>query len=339
MSYLGVYDRMNRTASMLIACLVFALVAAGPARAAVVDQVVATVDTEAILLSEIMAELQPEIQEMQAQAPDAQTFTRALDERVRKTVDQAIESKILYREAAIAGLEIPEDVVEERLQELKKLYDTNEAFLQDLEKAGETVGDLRVRLRKQMLARAMGMRKMNDLEKSVVVSESDVAQYYQDHQDEFTRPDRVRCRQIFLPKEAGGPEPAVIRARLEEITKDLEAGASFAELAEAFSQGAGAKDGGLIGWVVRGAETGKGDLVKPLEDVVFATGEGALTGIVETDYGFHLVKVEKKESAGLASLEEVRKEIEPILRRQAAGELYDKWMAELRKRSRVRRFL
>ena len=98
-----------------------------------------------------------------------------------------------------AGLEVEEARVDERLAELKKLYDSPEQFNSELEAAGETLGDLRVRIRKQTLARAMAVRKQGEFEKQVVVSESDVAQFFEDHKDEFAHPERVRVSQIFLP--------------------------------------------------------------------------------------------------------------------------------------------
>jgi parvulin-like peptidyl-prolyl isomerase len=317
--------------------VVWAVVVAGfgaaPIQADIVDEVVATVDTEAILRSDVIAEVSPALNDLRQTAVSDTAFQRTLDVKIRETLDQHIEAMILYREAQLAGLEVDEDVIDRELERLRALYDSNEEFLQDLEDAGETVGDLRLRLRKQVLARAMAARKLREFEADVAVSESEVAQYFQDHQDEFQRPERARCRQVFLPVEPDGPNAEIVRARLEEVQDELANGASFAELAEAFSKAAGAADGGNLGWVERG------DYVKPIEDAVFATDEGDVTGIVQSQYGYHILLVEEKQEEGLAALEDVRKEIEPELRARAASVKYQKWIAELRKRSRVRVFI
>lgn len=322
-----------RVGPVLVWVLVVAGFGAAPIQADVVDQVVATVDTQAILLSEVMAEVGPAVNELRQTAVSEAAFKRTADLRVRETLDQHIEAKILFREAQLAGLDVDEEAIDRELDRLRDLYDSNEEFMQDLEDAGETVGDLRLRLRKQMLARAMAARKSREFETDVAVSESEVAQYFQDHQDEFHRPERARCRQVFLPIEPDGPNQEIVRARLEEVQDELASGASFAELAEAFSKAAGAADGGIIGWVERG------DLVKPLEDAVFATDEGGVTDIVQSQYGCHILLVEEKQEEGLAALEDVRNEIEPELRARAASTKYEKWIAELRKRSRVRVFI
>jgi len=161
--------------------VVLSLVVAPVLHAEIVDQILATVDTEAILQSEIMIEIAPRIAELEASASDQESFEKAADALIRDALDQAIESKILLREALRAGLEIEEKLVDERIRELKKLYDSPEEFNKELEAAGETLGDLRVRIRKQNLARAMALRKQQEFEKEAVVSESDVAQYFEDH--------------------------------------------------------------------------------------------------------------------------------------------------------------
>lgn len=302
-------------------------------RADIVDQVVANVDTEVILLSDIMAELGPQIADIRRDAANEDAFNEALQEKVHATLDQAIENRILVREAQLAGLSVDDDTVEKRLEEYRKLYDSNEAFLNELEAAGETMSDLRTRLRKQMLARTMSIRKMRELEDGVVVSESEVAQYYEDHKDDFRHPERVHCSQIFVAAPAGNSDRAVAKARLEQLREEVVSGTEFQELAIEYSEAPGAEDGGIIGWVQRG------DLVKPLEDAAFALEPGQLSEVIETDSGFHLLTVDKKEAEGLATLDEARKEIGPLIRSQIAAERYQKWIDELKKRSRVRVFI
>lgn len=298
-----------------------------------VDQVVATVDKEAILLSDIMAEIGPQMNELRRGATSDAEFDAALQKKIKSTLDQAIENKVLLREAQNIGLKVEDDVVEKRLDEYKKLFATNEEFMKELQATGETLSDLRNRLRKQMLARTMAIRKTKEFDSSVTVTESEVAQYYQDHMDEFKHPERVHAYQIFLP---AGPEPEVrakVKAHLEQLRSEIDAGSDFEELAEQYSKAPGAEDGGLIGWVERG------DLVHQLEDAVFALKPGQLGEIVETDGGFHLLMIDKREEAGLAPLAEVRKDIEPKLRTAAAGVHYKKWIEDLKRRSSIQVFI
>lgn len=301
----------------------------GSAWADVVDRVLASVDKEVILLSDVMMELGPYIPDIRAAASNEEEYNRLLDQRVRATLEQAIDNKILLRQALLAGLEVKDDVVERHIEDLKK----TEGFQEYLEASGETLSELRARLRKNLLARKVAYDKTQEFAKTVVVSEADVAQYYQDHKSEFERPERLRVRQIFLSAPAAPRERAVARARLEQLIEELQAGADFASLAQVHSMAPGAEDGGIIGWVTRG------DLDRRLEDAVFGLPEGGVSDVIESEYGMHLVKVDRREEAGLTGLEEVRREIEPILRAQEAAQRYQKWIADLRNRSQVRVFL
>jgi parvulin-like peptidyl-prolyl isomerase len=160
-----------------------------------------------------------------------------------------------------------------------------------------------------------------------------MVQYYKENEKKFAHPERVSLRRIFLAAGTDPQERAQAKARLEEVRKQLDAGADFAELAKTYSAGPEASQGGLMGWVT------KDGLVQHLSDAAFSLPEGDVSNPLETEGGVVLLKVDKKEPAGTISLDEARKQIEPELRDKFAEEKYKKWIGELRKRSRVRIFL
>jgi len=312
--------------------VVVALAGVPVSQGELVDQILATVDTEAILQSEIMMEIAPRLAELQSTAADAASFQKAADALMGEALEQAIDAKLLLREALRAGIEIEEKRIDEQLAEFKKLYDSPEKFTKELEAAGETLGDLRVRIRKQSMARAMAVRKQGEFEKQVVVSESDLAQYFEDHKDEFARPERVRVSQIFLPATGGADERAVVKARMDEILSELKQGGDFAAVAKAYSKGPEAQQGGAIGWVARG------DLVQSLEEAAFGVPAAGISDVLESPGGYHILRVDERQEAGQATLEDVRKDIEPRLRADSAAQQYRNWIQELRNKSRVRVF-
>jgi parvulin-like peptidyl-prolyl isomerase len=312
--------------------VVVALAGVPVSQGELVDQILATVDTEAILQSEIMMEIAPRLAELQSTAADAASFQKAADALMGEALEQAIDAKLLLREALRAGIEIEEKRIDEQLAEFKKLYDSPEQFTKELEAAGETLGDLRVRIRKQSMARAMAVRKQGEFEKQVVVSESDLAQYFEDHKDEFARPERVRVSQIFLPATGGADERAVVKARMDEILSELKQGGDFAAVAKAYSKGPEAQQGGAIGWVARG------DLVQSLEEAAFGVPAAGISDVLESPGGYHILRVDERQEAGQATLEDVRKDIEPRLRAESAAQQYRNWIQELRNKSRVRVF-
>jgi parvulin-like peptidyl-prolyl isomerase len=323
---------MNR---FFVGLAVLGLGAAGavaPARAEVVDAVAATVGAEVILMSEVMENVAPLAQQLRQEATSEAAFDTEIRRAVADSLDQAIESKILYRQAQLAGMQVEDFMVEQRLDEVKKRYPSEAAFQDVLRESGESMSDVRVRLRQQIMAVSMGFQKRRELEKQVAISEADVQQYYRDHLDEFQRKERVLLRRIFL-NATSDEERARARARLAALKEELDLGASFGELAKRYSDGPEAEEGGRVGWVERG------DLVVALEDAAFGLQAGQTSAIIDTEFGCVLLSIEDREEAGVATLDEVRTEIEPILRAKGADENYKAWMAELRQRSRVRVFL
>jgi len=320
-----------RIATIATALIVLLTVRGGTAE--VIDMVVASVDQEAILYSEILMAIQPELQRIQQESPSQEAYNDTVEKLVEDSLDEAIESKILYREALKFSVQVPDDKVEEQIEQIRKTFDTNEAFIKALTESGETLSDFRERTRKRIMAQSVEVSKMNTLEEEIVVDEAALAQYYEDHKEDYTKPARVRVRQIMIPVRRDPQKRARAHARLEMLRQELQAGASFSDLARAYSKGPAAEDGGLIGWV------SKGDLVPVLENALFALNQGEVSDVVDSQFGVHLLLAEKKEEAGIAPLDEMRPAIEGILRSQAALEKYELWLKDLRQRSRVRVFL
>jgi peptidyl-prolyl cis-trans isomerase SurA len=322
------------TRALLALLAVVFLVGTSAASAAVlVDGVVASVGNEPILQSDLVQDAGPVIQNLRSSATSQQQFEIEVDKALRAALDQAIEYQILYQEAEKAGMKVPDDDVEKRMGMIKKQYESSEAFQKALEESGRTMSDFRERIRRQIMAMSFSMGKHREFEKQAVVSESDMAQYYQDHPADFVHPPRVQVRRIFIAAEKDAAARREAKAKLEAVRDELALGSDFAELAKARSQGPEAAEGGLVGWVK------KGDLVPELEAALEGLKDGELSAVVETEYVFTMMKVEAREAEGATPYEKASQEIEPILRKKLGDEHYQKWMGGLRKRGNVRVFM
>jgi peptidyl-prolyl cis-trans isomerase D len=165
----------------------------------------------------------------------------------------------------------------------------------------------------------------------IQLPEAELRRAYQADLDKYRTPERVQVRHILL-KTAEKPKQDIpkIRARAEELLKQLRGGADFAELARKNSEDAGsAQKGGDLGWIVRG------QAVKAFEDAAFSLKPKELSGVIATEYGFHILQVLDKEQARLKPFAEVREEIARGLKRQRVFELMqslaDQAVAELNK--------
>lgn len=145
------------------------------------------------------------------------------------------------------------------------------------------------------------------LEKSE--NEARVKTYFDSHQVEFSKPEQAKVRHILIKAEKGNADQvAKAKTEAEAIVKSLKAGADFGKLAAEKSQDPGsAKSGGAIGYFSRGA------MVPEFEAYAFSGPIGAVSDPVQTDFGFHVIKVEDRQAATSKKLEEVREDIAQTL--------------------------
>jgi peptidyl-prolyl cis-trans isomerase D len=156
------------------------------------------------------------------------------------------------------------------------------------------------------------------LAEKVSVSQAQLQQYYNQHQDEYRIPETVTVRHILIKTPAPDADGKIdqkgveaARSKADDIAKQLKSGANFADLAKKNSEDPGsAENGGLLPPLTRGRT------VPEFEQAAFNTPAGQTTGVIRTSYGFHIIHVEGKQQARLKPLEEVKSQIEPLLKQQ-----------------------
>ncbi len=134
------------------------------------------------------------------------------------------------------------------------------------------------------------------------ISDADLQRQYQDNIDSYRTPERVKVRHILI-KTQGKPKTDVpkLRAKADDILNQIHHGADFADLAKKNSEDPGsAEKGGELGWIV------KGQTVPNFEKTAFSLKPGELSGVIETEYGYHIIQVEDKQAAHTQSFDEVR---------------------------------
>ncbi len=144
-----------------------------------------------------------------------------------------------------------------------------------------------------------------DFVQSAKVSENELRKQYQEDIDSYRLPERVKVRHILIKTQGKSKEDAAkLKAKAEDILKQLQHGADFAELAKKNSEdpGSGAK-GGELGWIVRG------QTVPNFEKTAFSLKPGQLSGLVETEYGYHIIQVEDKQQAHVQTFDEVKPQL------------------------------
>src|SRR5258707_13809550 len=160
------------------------------------------------------------------------------------------------------------------------------------------------------------------IEAGVNVSREDLQAYYDQHRDDYRVPEQVNVSHILIKTPLPGPDGKVdpkgveeARKKAEDVLKQLKAGGNFAELAKKYSEDPGSgKNGGSLGWI------GKGRTVPEFEKAAFSLAKGSTSDLVQSSYGFHIIRVDDKQAAHVKSLDEVKDQIEESIKQQKAAQ-------------------
>jgi len=180
----------------------------------------------------------------------------------------------------------------------------------------------------------MAVQKMIDAEiaPKVAVKPEQLTDFYTKNPDQFKQPERVRASHILIgvPRGADAAAKAQAKAKAEQVLKDVKAGKDFAALAKEHSQDPGsAVNGGDLGFFQQG------QMVGPFNDAAFSLAPGAISDLVETEFGFHIIKVAEKQASRTVPLDEVRPQLEQYLLERNRQEQTDAFVKGLRSKGKV----
>lgn len=227
-------------------------------------------------------------------------------------LNRLIEQKMLLKEAQRRRIKVGLPEINERIANLRSGQDKD---LKDLlADQGIDFEKWKADIWENMMIEKLLSR---EVDRHVTVTPSEVRKYYNEHPDEFMRPEQVRARQIVVSSEG----------EAEKVLALLRQGADFASLARQKSTAPEAVNGGDLGFFAAGE--------MPQEfNEVFRLQIKGVSSVVKSPYGFHIFKLEERRPAGKRSLEEVYKEIEARLYQEKQEKRHGQWMNELRSRTR-----
>ena len=171
-------------------------------------------------------------------------------------------------------------------------------------------------LKKRVIVEAFLKKKV---EESANISDADLQAFYKKNEDKFKTGDQIRASHILVKTE---PEA-------KQVEKELKGGANFEELAKKHSIDGAAAKGGDLGWF------GKGSMLPDFEKVAFALKEGSTSGIVQTKFGYHIIKATGKRPAGARSFEEVKDQIKAAIAPEKQQETFKKLKEDLKKDAKL----
>jgi peptidyl-prolyl cis-trans isomerase D len=155
------------------------------------------------------------------------------------------------------------------------------------------------------------------------VTQQELESYYDQHRDEYRVPAQVDARQILIKKPLPGADGKVdqkaveaAHAKADDILKQLKAGGNFADLAKKYSEDTGtAKNGGSLGWIKPDAFP-----VQEVSKAVASLAKGATSDVIDAGYAFVVLHVDDRQDAHIKTLDEVKSQIEPLIKQPKAAQ-------------------
>lgn len=294
-----------------------------PEEAAVV---VAKVNGKDITEGEIQKVMNMFMKQMGGRIPPEQVA--AAVPRIReRIVEELVMRNIMMAEVAKQGISLSDSEFEDVKAELAQELPPGTTFETYMAESGTTEAELR----QQMAVRKMIMAKADALAKP---TEEEIQKFYEENKDGFAEKESVTASHILIKTDPADDDAAKAakRERIEGLRKQLVEGADFAELAKANSDCPSASAGGDLG------AFGRGQMVPEFEDAAFAQPVGSVGEVVETQFGYHIIKVTEHTQGKAQELSEVKSRISDILYSQKQQDAVREYVDGLRSGADIQRF-
>jgi peptidyl-prolyl cis-trans isomerase C len=248
-----------------------------------------------------------------------------------EVAEQLIVQELLWQEAQRRGFVAEDEVIDARLQEMKSGFDREVDFLFRIEEGGFTEESYRENIKQQISVRRMVSEGMAE---ETAVTDEEIENFYNSNIDQMGTPIEVHARHILItPESTSLADHQAAKAEADSILAEIRDGADFVELAKTRSQGPSAPRGGDLGYF------GPGQMVPPFERAAFALQPGEISEVVQTEFGYHVIRLEDRRGGETVALEEATEQIRSYLGQQAMQNAVEMLITKLRDEGDVEIFL
>ncbi|BCB96008.1 peptidylprolyl isomerase [Dissulfurispira thermophila] len=243
----------------------------------------------------------------------------------KKAIENLINAELFFMEAKRQGFKIDNAEVKKRLDAVKASYQNKKAFEDALKRIGMTFAVFEEKVRQGMM-----VEKLIEKEVKLSLTDKDLEEYYKKNPEKFKEPEAVRLRYVYIkinPSEPDGKKKAKERAK--EAYSKIKSGTDFAQIAQTYSNDMSRIKGGDVGFVHRGT------IPQDIEKVAFALKAGQVSEILETDTGYHIIKVEEKRASRHVSFKEIKDKLKRELTESVQKERMEGLIKRLRENAKI----
>ncbi len=301
------------------------------------DPVVVTVNGVEITESQVLAEIKPKLDRMLKQAQERNVPPNFVENYKKRFMQQALDGMVTR---TLLDAEIKKDKITvptaDVAQELENMASKQNLSLKDFKELvksfGQNFDKLEKQTRKLLLYDKLVESKFGDKTK---VSEEEIRDFYKNNSARFSSRERVQASHILIKPDTSDANTTAdeaktkARVKAEALLRQIKAGADFAELAKANSSCPSAKKGGDLGFF------NHGQMVPAFEKAAFRLKEGEVSDIVETEFGYHIIKTTAHSPAKTISLEEAKDDITKQLKQRKQSDVVKEYVASLKKTANI----
>jgi peptidyl-prolyl cis-trans isomerase C len=250
----------------------------------------------------------------------------------KQILENLIDTEVLYQQSQKEGVKVDKQTINKQIEAIKKRFPDEAAYEKALK--GMAVSEKEIRVHIQHGLAINQLLDTNVLQK-ITVTEEESKKFYDNNPNMFKQQEQAKASHILIKVAPDAEKSKKVQARkkIETIQKKVRQGEDFALLAKSNSEGPTAKRGGDLGYF------GRGQMVKPFEDAAFALKVGEVSKIVETQFGYHLIKLTDKKAARTIPYKEVQLELEQHLKKEKEKTGIQNYIENLKKSATIKRFI
>jgi peptidyl-prolyl cis-trans isomerase SurA len=295
-----------------------------------VDRIVAVVNEDIITQYDVEQVLRPMIQNLRGQGLSAERERQAVARMRGDVLNNLIDGKITEQEVKRYKIAVTDEEVENYIRQFKERRSlTDESLKAMLAQEGMTLEEYRKEVRLQLQRTRLVNREVRS---KVVITQEDIKKYYEKNKQKYGGSTQYYLWNLFvkLSPGSGSSDRTAARELLARAAAELASGRAFEELARAHSRGEQGIEGADLGWFRID------ELTPQLRQAVQNLKEGQCSAIVESDFGYQIVYIQRIEETAAKPLPQVEAEIQDILFRETVDTRFASWISELRKRSHIK---
>ncbi len=247
-------------------------------------------------------------------------------------LDSLIDQELLYQDSQKQHMQVDKKAVDEKYDEIKKRFKTEQEFKDAISKMDVTEAEIRSQLKKGL---AIDELLKSKVVKDIQVTEEEAKKYYDEHADQFKQAEQVKASHILIQvaPDANDEKKTEAKNKIAAVQERLKKGEDFAAVAKESSEGPSKSKGGDLGFFQRG------QMDKAFEEVAFALEPGTVSDVVETRFGYHIIKVDEKKPETTLSFSDEKDKIEQFLKQQKTREKIEAYLEDLRKKAKIDKFI